>query len=135
MDKRKLLIFTILLLTTIAGVSISASHFLNSSSPLDKSIVKQFVYDIDPTYPPVTGLNVDLFNSQLNPVASIPTDATGYVTFVGLVDETYTLKWMWGGAEGSDIIQVTCEQIVWDLGTNYLQSKSGGGTYSAEAWK
>lgn len=135
MDKRKLLIFTILLATTIAGVSISASHFLNSSSPLDKSIVKQFVYNIDPTYPPIEGLNVDLFNSQLTPVGSMLTDATGYVTFVGLVDETYTLKYMWGGVEGSDVIQVTCEQIVWDLGTNALESKSGGGQYSAEARK
>ena len=133
---KKTVVFAISLITTIVSIAIvlSIPHFIvTSSSPLDKSIVKQFVYDIDPTYPPVAGLNVDLFNSQLSPVAALATDTTGYVTFTDLVDETYTLKWMWGGVEGSDVIQVTCEQLVWDLGTNYLESKSGGGLRLAEA--
>ena len=124
---KKTIVLAVSLITTIVTivVLISVPHFLTtSSSPLDKSIVKQFVYDIDPTYPAVEGLNVDLFNSQLTPVGSVLTDATGYVTFAGLVDETYTLKWMWGGVEGTDVVQVTCDQLVWDLGTNSLESKS-----------
>ena len=120
-------------MSSIVVAAILVPQFSTSSSPLDKSIVKQFEYDIDPTYPPIVGLNVDLFNSQLNPVASVLTDASGYVTFIDLVDETYTLKWMWGGVEGSDIVQVTCDQIVWDLGTNRLESKSGGGLRLAES--
>ena len=126
LERKKAVVFTaFLVIASIVVATILVPKFLTVSSPLDKSIIKQFVYEIDPTYPPVEGLNVDLFNDQLNPVDSVLTDASGYATFTGLVDETYTLKWMWGGVEGSDIIQVTCEQIVWDLGTNLLKSKSG----------
>ena len=108
--------------------------FLTPSSPLDKSIVKQFVYDIDPTYPPVPNLDVDLWNS-IGLVDSGVTDASGYVTFAGLVDETYTVKWMWGGTEGSESQIIDCSKLVWDLGINYLESKSGGGLRLAEAWE
>lgn len=118
---------TALLLGFIVVASISTILFLNSisSSPLDTSIIKQFVYDIDPTYPPISGLNVDLYDGALLPVGSQITDATGYVTFTQLVDETYTLKWTWGGVESEHSQQIDCSQIVWDLGTNYLESKSG----------
>ena len=126
LERKRAVVFTaFLVIASIVAATILVPKFLTGSSPLDKSIVKQFVYDIDPTYPPIEGLNVDLFNSQLNPVASVLTNATGYATFSGLVDETYTLKWMWGGVEGSDTVQVTCDQIIYDLGTNYLGSKSG----------
>jgi len=101
-------------------------------SPLDKSIVKEFVYDIDPTYPPVVGLEVDLYNS-IGLVDTEVTDLTGHVTFTGLKDETYTMKWMWGGVEKSESKMIDCTKIVWDWGTNKLESKSGGGLRLAEA--
>jgi len=54
------------------------------------------------------------------------TDSSGCVTFVDLLDETYTLKWMWGSVEYSESQEIDSSKIVWDLGTNYLESKSGG---------
>lgn len=123
-------------LVTAAVVATVAVHlitpflldpFIKPASPLDKSIVKQFVYDIDATYPPIVGLDVDLYN-LIGIIDTQTTNASGHVTFDQLVDETYTLKWMWGGVEAQEQIQVTCDQIVWELPTNYLQSKSGGGT-------
>jgi len=132
MNKRRIAVSITLL--TILGLAVpSISIFLPKPSPLDKSIVKQFVYDISPTYPPVVGLDVDLYNEALTPVASGVTDASGYVTFVGLTDQTYTIKWMWGGAEQTESKLIDCTQIVWDLGRNELESKSGGGLRLAEA--
>ena len=135
MSKRKAVAFIAFLLIAAIGIValVIAPRFLTQSSPLDKSIVKQFVYEIDPTYPPVAGLDVDLWNT-VGLKDSSTTDASGYVTFAGLVDETYTIKWIWGGVEDSESQIIDCSQLVWDFGTNYLQSKSGGGLHLAEAW-
>ena len=124
--KKKTIVFTaIFALTMVAIILFSLTR---PASPLDKSIVKQFVYDIEATgYPPVAGLSVDLYNNDLTPVATETTDVDGYVTFVNLVDGTYTLEWMWGGVEDRQQQQIDCAQLVWDFGTSYLQSKSGGG--------
>lgn len=126
MNKKILLLAGFIL---VSAFSVVWAQLLNSpSSPLDTSIVKQFVYDIDPTYPPVIALDVQLWNS-VGIVDTEATNATGYVTFIGLKDETYTLKWMWGGVEDSESKQIDCTKILWDLGTNYLESKSGEGNY------
>ena len=132
MSKKKAVVFIAFLLIASVAVLVVAPRFLTQSSPLDKSIVKQFVYDVDPTYPPVAGLDVDLWNT-IGLKDSSTTDASGYVTFAGLVDETYTIKWMWGGVEDSESQIIDCSQLVWDFGTNVLQSKSGGGLHLAEA--
>ena len=132
MNNRKAVAFTIIILAValifnvLLTIMVLSPLFIHNSSPLDKSIVKQFVYDIDPTYPPVVSLDVDLWNS-IGIVDSGVTDVNGFVTFTGLVDETYTIKWMWGGVADSESMQIDCTQLVWDFGTNYLASKSGGG--------
>ena len=113
------------MIVSIVVATILVPKFLTVSSPLDKSIVKEFVYDIDPTYPPVSGLSVDLYNSDLLPVGTEVTDASGYVNFVMLTDQTYTLRWTWGGVEYDHSELIDCTKLVWDLGTNYLESKSG----------
>jgi len=99
-------------------------------SPLDKTIVKQFAYECSKD--PIVGLNVSLYDG-LGFHAWQLTNATGHVAFGCLDDETYTLKWMWGGVEKSESKMIDCTKIVWDLGTNYLKSKSGGGLRLAEA--
>ena len=140
MNKKKAMTFTSFLLKVAVVTMILClpsvvlvPPFLTPSSPLDKSIVKQFLYDIDPTYPPVEGLTVDLYNSALTSVDSTVTDVGGYATFLDLTDQTYTIKWMWGGLEKSETVMVTCDSMVFEL-TNYLESKSGGGLRLAEVW-
>ena len=136
MNKKKAMTFTthLLMVAVVTMILCLPSvvlvpPFLTPSSPLDKSIVKQFVYD---TLDPIIGLNVDLYDGALTAVDSGVTNATGHVKFIGLTDQTYTIKWMWCGAEDSETIEVTCDQCVFTL-TNTLQSKSGGGLNSAES--
>jgi len=96
---------------------------LTVSSPLDKTIIKEFLYT--GTDDPISGLTVDLYNDGMAILATDITNATGHVRFEGLNDGTYSLKWMWGGVEDCEEIPIDCSQLVWEL-TNYLASKSGG---------
>lgn len=106
-------------------------QFVYPSSPLDKTIVKRFAYIF--TEDPIAGLNVSLYDGNDFHKWQL-TNATGHVAFAGLNDETYTLEWMWGGQEDCHQVQIDCTKLVWDLGTNYLPSKSGGGNL-VQVWE
>lgn len=131
MDKRKAVAFTAFAvfvnLLVIISLFFLTIPVVAESSPLGKGIKKQFVYDLPaaaPPNPPVVGLDVSLYDGALIAIDSGVTDAFGYVEFVGLTDQTYTIKWMWGGAEKSETVEVTSDKLVFEL-TNSLQPKSG----------
>jgi len=114
----------IALVAALAATGLLALFFVSLSSPLDKTIVKEFLYT--GSSDPISALTVDLYNDGMAYIATDVTNATGHVEFGGLNDGTYSLKWMWGGVEGCEQIQIDCSKLVWEL-TNYLASKSGGG--------
>jgi hypothetical protein len=82
--------------------------------PLGKTVVVQFVYQ-DGT-PIGEGLEVELWNSG-HIVGTDTTNATGYVTFAGLIDETYHVEYNWQGIHivSGQALVVTCEKITWEF--------------------
>ena len=88
MNKRKPFAFAISLLTVAIALILISPRFSTPSSPLAKTLVGQFVYDI-PSSDPITGLPVELWNQNgLEPILAGVTNATGHVVFEGLLDET-----------------------------------------------
>ena len=127
-NARSFIAFQVLLLV----FTLLFPSFLTIPSPLGKCIVKQFVYNLSPDYPPIDGLTVSLYDSVPNYLDQQITNATGHVKFVGLPDGTYELRWMWGGVEDNELKSITSDKMVWEF-TNYLEPKSGGGLLLAEA--
>ena len=129
--KRNTVVFTaFLVIASIVVATILVPKFLTGSSPLDRAIDKTFIYEA--TQNVVPGLYVELFNENgLDPIATGTTDTGGNIVFDGLDLGTYTIKWMWGGGEHSEVFIVDSSAFVFSR-TNVLQSKSGGGLHLAE---
>jgi len=131
LERKKAVVFTaFLVIASIVVAAILVPKFLTASSPLDIAIDKTFIYEASQNVVP--GLYVELYNENgLDPIATGATDASGNVIFDGLDLGTYTIKWMWGGGEHSEVFIVDSSALVFER-TNVLPSKSGGGLHSAE---
>jgi len=81
--------------------------------PLGKTIIKHFVY---PDGTPIGEcLEVELWNTGLEPLMVGHTDSEGKVVFVGLPDQTYTIAWYWQGNYMEEEFQIDCSQIIWEF--------------------
>lgn len=94
-------------------------------------IIKHFYYDLnDGSQPPVTGLNVSLYEDDVFNAWQL-TDATGTVSWVVDVCHDYALKYMWGGVQytepeaGYIHFDVPPASLTWEA-WNGLEPKSEG---------